>query len=308
MDKVQKDQPPCRETSFEYVRDSFLLDRQSEGVSKRTLRIYSQELGYFKKFLDGQGVLTIEGVSAQVARQYLNELSTHRNPGGCHIAYRVLKTFTYWWEQELDGDYTSPMRKVKSPRLTKELLPPADRSEIRQMLDACDGPNAYRDKAILYCLLDSGCRASEFLSVNLDDLDINRGSIHVKYGKGGKDRVVYIGKPSRKALRGYLKRRLDSSPALWVTRDGSRLTYFGLRQVMRRAANRAGLKKEPSLHSFRRAFVVAMLRKRVSLITLRNLMGHADLRVLERYANQNDAELRKAYDDGSPSDLVDDDI
>jgi len=117
MDKVQKDQPPCRETSFEYVRDGFLFDRQSQGVSKRTLRIYSQELGYFKKFLDGQGILTIEGVSAQVIRQYLNELSTHRNPGGCHIAYRVLKTCTYWWEQELDGDYTSPMRKVKSPRV-----------------------------------------------------------------------------------------------------------------------------------------------------------------------------------------------
>ena len=72
---------------------------------------------------------------------------------------------------------------------------------------------------------------------------------------------------------------------------------------MRRAAERAGV-EEPSLHSFRRAFVVAMLRKRVNIMTIRNLMGHADLRVLERYANQSAIELEDAYRDGSPGDLA----
>ena len=202
----------------------------------------------------------------------------------------------------MEGDYISPMRKVKAPRLEKKLLEPVDLGDVRKMIDACDGRFSYRDKAILHALLDTGCRANEFISMDRDDLDIERGLIFVRYGKGGKQRMVIVGKQSRKAIRNYLRHRKDTCPALWVTDDQNRLTYWGLRQIVRRAAERAGL-EEPSLHSFRRAFVVAMLRKRVNIMTIRNLMGHADLRVLERYANQSAVELEDAYRDGSPGDL-----
>jgi site-specific recombinase XerC len=126
--RVQKEQPPDTNSmiSFSYVVDGFLLDRRAQGVSKKTLSNYHQELGYFQKFLDEQGISTIEGVTAPVARYYLSELATHRNSGGCHLAYRVLKSLTCWWEAELDGDYTSPLRRVKPPKRNNELLPPAD--------------------------------------------------------------------------------------------------------------------------------------------------------------------------------------
>jgi integrase/recombinase XerD len=261
-------------------------------------------LSYFKRFLERQGVETIEEVTANVIRLYMEELSGHRSPAGCHVPYRIIKSLTYWWEDELDGDYVSPMhRKVKPPKLDRKLLEPVDLGDVREMIDACEGPNAYRDKAILYCLLDTGARADEFISMDIKDLDIERGTIQVRYGKGNKERIVIIGKQSRKALRGYLRRRTDDCQALWITDEKHRLTYWGLRQLLRRAAERANLEKMPSLHAFRRAFVVAMLRKRVSIMTIRNLMGHADLKVLERYANQSSVELEDAYRDGSPSDL-----
>ena len=289
-------------TDFEHVVQGFLLDRRSQRVSKKTVQLYTKELGYFRKFLMKQGIEKIELVTAHVVRLYLEELSSHRNPGGCHLAYRTIKSLTYWWEQEQDGEYISPVRKVKPPKLEKFLLPPVDLGDVRQMLDACKGPYALRDKAILYCLLDTGCRANEFVSVDIEDVDLLRGSLYIRNGKGGKDRMVFIGKQVRKALRGYLKKRTDENPALWISDEETRLTFWGLRQIMRRAAERAGV-EAPALHSFRRAFVVAMLRKRVNIMTIRNLMGHADLRVLERYANQSAVELEDAYRDGSPGDL-----
>lgn len=304
MNCKRSDQPlsVTNPTSFEQVLEGFLLDRKAQGVSKKTYGLYYKELNYFKDFIEKKGIFSIDEITPNAIRQYLDELSSHRNSGGCHMAYRTIKSLTYWWEQELDGDYISPMRKVKAPRLEKKLLEPVDLGDVRKMIDACDGRFSYRDKAILHALLDTGCRANEFISMDREDLDIERGLIFVRYGKGGKQRMVIVGKQSRKAIRSYLRHRKDTCPALWVTDDQNRLTYWGLRQIVRRAAERAGL-EEPSLHSFRRAFVVAMLRKRVNIMTIRNLMGHADLRVLERYANQSAVELEDAYRDGSPGDL-----
>jgi site-specific recombinase XerD len=209
MHGTNEDQQPSRNqdqspngANFQHVVDSFLMDRNATGISKRTIPLYTKELAYFSKFLQREGIVISKQLTAPVVRKYLAELGTHRNPGGCHLAYRILKSLTYLWESELEDDYTSPMRKV-TPKLSKELLPPADRGEIRQMIYACDGPNPARDKAILYCLLDTGCRAVEFLSIDREDLDVAHGSIHVRRGKGGKDRTVMIGKPSRKALRAY---------------------------------------------------------------------------------------------------------
>jgi integrase/recombinase XerD len=284
------------------ILQGFLLDRRAQGISHKTIQLYNKELSYFTKFLDSKGVKTISGLTASVVRQYLAELSTHRSPAGCHIPYRIIKSLTYWWEAE-NPDYVSPMHRVKGPKLDKKLLEPADLGDVRKMVDACRGPNVLRDKAILHFLLDTGCRANEILSMDVSDLDIERGNVQVRYGKGKKQRIVIFGKSSRRALRAYLKHRKDKCPALWITDEKQRLTYSGLRQIVRRAAERAGV-QEPSLHSFRRAFVVAMLRKRVNIMTIRNLMGHADLRILERYSNQNQVELEDAYRDGSPGDLV----
>jgi integrase/recombinase XerD len=285
------------------IVEGFLLDRRAQGISHKTIQLYTKELSYFGKFLQGMGVETIEDLTANVVRQYMAELSTHRSPAGCHVPYRIIKSLTYWWENETDGEYVSPVHRVRGPKLDKKLLEPADLGDVRKMIDACKGNNAPRDKAILHMLLDTGCRANEFLSLDIADLDIDRGTVQVRYGKGKKQRIAIFGKLSRKAIRTYLRHRKDDCPALWITDEKRRLTYWGLRQLVRRAAERADV-EEPSLHSFRRAFVVAMLRKRVNIMTIRNLMGHADLRVLERYANQNEVELEDAYRDGSPGDLA----
>jgi integrase/recombinase XerD len=101
-----------------------------------------------------------------------------------------------------------------------------------------------RDVAILLCLLDTGARASEFLSINLEDINQARGDILIRQGKGRKPRTVYIGKLSKRALRRYLKHHREDSAALWVThpRFGSeRLGYDGLRGILTRRAQEAGV-------------------------------------------------------------------
>jgi len=300
-----------------HIVSGFLIDCQARQLSPKTIRAYSQELRYFCDFLDGQGVVGLEELTAEVIRLYLVQLSERRNPGGCHIAYRVIKTFTYWWEQETDGEYRSPIRKVRPPKLNVQPLAPVDLGDVRAMLETCKSVSGAatptglatfagdRDKAIILSLLDSGCRATEFISIDLDDVDLVTGAVYIHQGKGGKSRSVFMGKTTRRAIRAYLKHRQDNCPALWVSLrlqdEGDRLTYSGLRQIVRRRAARAGV-PEPGLHAFRRAFCLAMLRAGCDLVTLSRLMGHADLQVLTRYLRQTGDDLQAAHARGSPVD------
>jgi site-specific recombinase XerD len=127
------------------------------------------------------------------------------------------------------------------------------------------------------------------------------GEILIHHGKGGKSRSVFIGKASRKSMRAYLKHRLNDYPALWITEDGERLEYGGLRAVLCRRSKQAGI-QAPCLNSFRRAFAINMLRAGVDVFSLQKLMGHADLQVLRRYLAQTTEDITQAYRLGSPVD------
>ena len=90
------------------------------------------------------------------------------------------------------------------PKVDKRILPAFTEAEVKQLLAACSGS---RDKAIVLFLLDTGCRASEFIGLNGGDVDLKDGTARIRQGKGRKDRVVYLGSRTRRAmLRYYLDR------------------------------------------------------------------------------------------------------
>ena len=101
----------------------------------------------------------------------------------------------------------------------------------------------------------------------------------------------------------YMRHRQDVGPStpLWVTVRGTRLTYSGLRQIVRRRATKAGV-PVPSLHSFRRAFALYALRNGADIYSLQRLMGHSDLTVLRRYLKQTEADLQEAHRKAGPVD------
>ena len=138
--------------------------------------------------------------------------------------------------------------------------------------------------------------------MNIKEIDLNTGAVMIKCGKGGKTRMVFIGRKTRRAMRAYLRLRHDQSPAVFVSKEEERLTYDGLRQLLERRAKRAKLVNKPKLHGFRRAFALNMLRSGVDIFILQRLMGHADLQVLRRYLAQNDQDNQLAHLRGGPVD------
>jgi site-specific recombinase XerD len=231
-------------------------------------------------------------------------LGVSHNAGGVHAGYRTLKVFLRWYENEIDSpEWANPIRKVKSPKVPEEVLEPAPIQDIFKMISVCSNNlNGMRDKAILLFLLDTGVRATELVSLNLDDVSV-MGDVLIRQGKGRKPRTVYMGTKSKKALKSYLKLRQDDSDCLWITDDGQRLTYRGLKMVMRRRADKAKV-PVPSIHSFRRFFALACLSNNMDVFSLQKLMGHADLTVLKQYLKLTNKNVKDAFMRASPVDRL----
>jgi integrase/recombinase XerD len=290
--------------------EAFLIDRKAAGVANGTLRFYRQKIKLFADYCDAQAIKQISQINYSFLRQYLLYLEgSGHNAGGRHAAFRLLRAFFLWYEDEVEPQgWSNPIRKLKAPKVPVEPLEPVSIETISQMVKACPH-NTFtgdRDAAILLCLLDTGARANEFLSVNLDDINQARGDILIRQGKGRKPRTVYIGKHSKRALRRYLNHRKDVSTALWVThpRFGSeRLGYDGLRGILARRAQKAGV-EEPSPHDFRRAFALSMLRNGTDIFTLAKLMGHEGISVLQRYLKQTNVDTEEAHRRAGPVDNI----
>jgi site-specific recombinase XerD len=284
--------------------DAYLLDRKAAGLSGGTINFYREKLKPFLDYCEMQNVHKIPDLTSVGIREFLLSLErSGHNPGGVHAHYRSLKTFLRWYEQELEPEsWRNPISKVKAPKIPIETLEPVDLEVVAAMVGTCEKGTfcGERDRAIFLCLLDTGVRAKELLDMDLGDVEIT-GSILIRQGKGGKPRIVFLGKKSRRALRSYLRQRGDASPALWVTDEGERLQYPGLRSIIVRRAKLARV-RAPSPHDFRRAFALNMLRAGVDLITLSRLMGHASLAMLQRYLKQLPDDLREAHQRASPVD------
>lgn len=285
--------------------EAFLFDRKAQNMSRGTIGFYVTKLGLFTRYCDSQQITKISQITPNLLRQYLLYLEdTGHNPGGIHACYRTVKTFLLWWEDEFEPDeWKNPIRKVKPPKTSIEPLEPVDINDVITILDSCSRNTllGLRDGAILLTLLDSGLRASELLSINLEDINFTTGEILIRHGKGRKSRIVYIGSRTRKTIRAYLKKRNDNNPALFISKHFDRLTYWGLKSMVKSRAKSMNV-KTPSIHSFRRWFALTCLRSGINVYSLQVLMGHSDLQILRRYLKQNTDDIHLDYQLTNPVD------
>ena len=283
----------------------YLYACRSRNLAAGTIEFYGKKLNAFAQFCTQNTINNVDQIHADLIRQFLITLdeSGHR-PAGIHCYYRSVKTFLKWYERETEpADWRNPINKVKAPIVPLEPLDPVSIETIKSMLDTCKFGKLsdVRDRASLLVLLDTGMRLSEFLALNIEDVDPFTGTVLIRSGKGRKPRNVYLGDKSRQSLRKYVKERRDYNPALWVGRFGERLTETGLRMMLRRRAAQAGV-SAPSPHDFRRAFAIERWRAGTDILTLSKLMGHTSLQVLNRYLKQIGEDLEQAAKQSSPVD------
>ncbi len=286
---------------------AFLRSKKS-SCSAGTLDFYTRKLAEFLLWLGPQAG-RVEDIRPQHIREFLTELAQGHAPGGVHAYYRSLRTWVNWCRKEYDTEW-NPLRNVQAPRAMHEAMGAADIEDIKKLLRACDHRTfvGSRDDAIIRTLLDTGLRASELLRLDLEDTDVTEGRITVPAAKteGKVARSAFLGSHAARALRRYAAMRSTraESPALWLTQEGTRMTYAGLHTMLRRLSERAGVEGRVTPHEIRKAFATAMHRSGADLETIRRLLGHSSIIVTQTYLRLTDDDLHRVHEAHSPGDRL----
>lgn len=297
---------------LEAAMQGFILDRQAAGCAPKTIVNYRYVLGYLVSWLQHHGATEVSGITPRHLRGYLVHLRRRGlKASTVHAHARGIKAWLNWLVRE--GDLgVSPMRNVAMPRLERRIPPPFSPLDVRKLLAACERRTAIgaRNYAIVLTLLDTGLRAAEFLSLRLGDVDMRSGLATV-VGKGHKMRQVRVGSRARSAVLRMLGFRgeVHNGDPLWIgyntllriERGG--LGVGGLQASLKRLGQKAGV-MPANPHRFRRTFALWCLRDGMDLHSLRMLMGHSSLAVLQRYLALAGEDIERAHKAHSPVDRL----
>jgi len=261
----------------------FLEDRIAKGMSPHTIRGYRDKLAYFALWA-GDRPLT-----RATLRAYLTDLQQRSlAPHTVHSYFRDVRTLCSWLKEEhvLSEDIAYKL----VPKLPKRRAASYTAAQIDRLLAVGD----VRDRALMIFLLDTGLRRAELLSLRRRDISLT-GSFTV-IGKGDKERSGELSPYALYALWDYLGTRTDNHPCLWYGDQGP-LTDHGLYERVKvlcvRAHIRGSVRK--LIHGFRATFAKNYIRRGGDLESLRQLLGHADIKMSAHYAElaQVDVDARK---------------
>ena len=297
---------PVAQSSLSFSLEGFLLSREAMRCTPKTLEHYRYTLGGFTEHLAGDQVRDVRDITAHHIRSYLVSLQRRGLKDTTqHIHARGIRAWLNWlvMEEELA---VSPMRKVAMPRLEKRLPAPFSPEEIQTLLGHCDRQSAIgaRNYAIMLTLLDTGLRAAEFCGLRTGDVDMRSGLCTV-LGKGQKQRTVRVGAKARGAIARMLAMRGEVEPGdpLWEGHTGEPLGIHGLQTLLHRMGRSAGV-MPCAPHRFRRTFALWCLRDGMDLHSLRMLMGHSSLDVLQQYLALAGQDVERAHKAHSPVDKL----
>lgn len=280
--------------TVEQALADFALYNRAARLAAKTLRFYRCQLTPFVAWCHNQGSIDLQSISPTLIRSYLVSLQDRAlSDYSIHAAARAIRAFLNFCVRE-DLLLVSPMAKVAMPRLDRRVLPAFSNVQVHKLLSTC---TSLRDETIVLALLDTGCRASELVNLSGRDVDLRSREVHVRAGKGGKDRNVFLGERTSARLSAYYKERgrPKKDEPIWISQTrGARLTPSGLHQLLKRLGARARV-PYCAPHTFRRTFAVSCLRNGMDLFRLARLMGHADISVLRQYLFLLKEDLRTAH-------------
>lgn len=277
-----------KETRSKYlILKDFLLAKKLEGCSNTTIKLYYDTLFNFIISLKKD----IQKLDTPDIRNYLNRYyETHNISNRTLDNMRRIFSSFFEWLQDEDYILKNPMRKIKRIRVDKVVKKPFTDEEVEMLRDACTN---IRDLSIVDLLHSSGIRVSELCSLNKDDIDLTRRE-GIVFGKGGKERVIYFDAKTKIHLMEYLRRRIDDSPALYVSLKYpyKRLQKSGVEILVRDIGIRAGVDNVHP-HRFRRTLATSLIDKGMPIEQVQQILGHTKIDTTLIYAivNQNTVKM-----------------
>ena len=273
-----------------------------KDASVHTLINYSVDLRNFSQFLNDREIKTVDVFDV---RKFLVSLR-QKGYKKVTIARKMACLRSFFKFLTREGHLKSnPMVGLVGPKLEKKLPLFLGEDDIVKLLDTPDiaDPAGLRDKAILETLYSTGIRVSELVGLNVEHIDFIVGIVRV-YGKGKKERLAPIGDRALRAIKNYLKKRKKgvgiSDRAVFLNKDGRRLTDRSIRNIVEKYIKVASIRTDISPHSLRHSFATHLLNRGADLRSVQELLGHANLSTTTIYTHLSTERLKNVYDKTHP--------
>jgi site-specific recombinase XerD len=297
--------------AWEQALAAFDRALRAHGMAESTRRAYGVDLGGFATWADASGA-SPRTVGHRLLRRYAAHLSAQPREGGRGLAkstvgrkLAAIRTFyRYMVEREELGQ--NPADLVSSPRRPRRLPRSLGKDEVATLLDRIPAgtPLELRDRALFELAYSCGLRCQEIVDLEVRAVDFEAEELRV-LGKGAKTRIVPIGEPAQRALERYLERGRPAlaprdEPALFLSRNGRRLSPSDVRRRLRAWLRHAGLSAGVSPHALRHSFATHLLEGGADLRTIQELLGHASVSTTQVYTWVESRTLRRQYERSHP--------
>jgi integrase/recombinase XerD len=292
--------------------DEFILHLKLEKqLSENTIDAYRRDLNLFEQFVSGNKVQLFDN------QHLLNELEAFAvylsselqlAPSSLSRSMSGVKSFIRFLQNEGYAVQIN-LRLWKSPKTPRKLPVYLEFEEIEAMLASIDmsTPAGERDKAMLELLYSSGLRVSELINLKRNDVFEQDHFLKIT-GKGGKERLVPIGQAALKQVLSYIehvrvhqKVAKGHEPFVFLNLKGKRISRVSVFKLVKELAEKTGLKKNVSPHSFRHSFATHLVKNGADLRAVQQMLGHASITTTEIYTHLDRAHLKTVIDRFHPA-------
>ncbi len=305
------------------MRESDPLERQIDAFaqyladerrsSPRTVETYIRDLRSFRDFVREQGLpLDARKLDIVALRGFLGSLFRTNQASTMKKKVSAIRSFFKFLLKRHLID-KNPASGLRSPKIGKSLPRFLTVDQAFRVMDAPPKeekrakPLVVRDQALLETLYGTGVRVGELAGMNVDDCDFSASSVRV-LGKGGKERIVPLGKSSVEALQLYLparrgllvKAKEGDADALWLSRNGQRLSVRQVQNIVRRYGTLGAGRGDLHPHAMRHTCATHLLDAGADLRSIQELLGHSSLSTTQRYTHVSVDRLMEVYDRAHP--------
>ncbi|MGC9359344.1 MAG: tyrosine recombinase [Anaerolineae bacterium] len=279
---------------------------EEKGYASNTIVAYRNDLGQFYGFeIENHQRDTWDQVTKEDLVSYVRWLREEQEYAAATVARKVAAVKSFFHHLRDKGDIPAdPTEKLHSPRVRKGTPVSLSEAEVRELLQAPlqgNGARSLRDAALLELLYATGMRVSEIVSLDVDQVDLERRSVRCPGKNRHRARVLPFYRRAGETLRTYLVEgrpqllRNQGETALFLNHRGQRLTRQGLWLIIKRYVKQTGIETSVTPHTLRHSFARHMLNGGADVHEVQGLLGHANVSTTQVYT-----EVREAYDEAHP--------
>ena len=290
------------------LKDFKLYLKIERGLSQNSIDNYSRDVKKLIDYLENHTIsISPVSISSETIQQFIYEAAKNVN---ARSQSRLISGLRSFFDYLIFEDYrnTNPLDLIESPKIGRKLPDTLSEEEIDKLINAIDlsKPQGERNRAILETLYGCGLRVSELINLKLSDLFFDEGFIKVT-GKGDKQRFVPIVEITQKYIniyrtevRCHLNIQAGFEDTLFLNRRGKQLTRAMIFTIIKQLAEKIGLKKSISPHTFRHSFATHLLQNDADLRSIQLMLGHESITTTEIYVHLDKSHLTKVVEKFHP--------